>query len=624
MASRIEIIIGAKDTTKKPFGTLKKRFLTANKVAIAWAAGVAAAALAVGRAILGAAKRAQEFNKQLGQIATLTAIPMKTLRKEVQLLAGDFGLAKDELTKGLYDALSAGIPEGNVFEFMRTASKAAIAGASDTASAVDILTTTMNAFKIPATEAEAVADTLFTTVRLGKTTLTELSQSLAQVAPLAAASGIRFEEISAAIATLTKQGTKTPQAITQIRQTIIALNENLGDGWSKTMSFQDALVRLRESAGGSDNALKQMVGRVEGVIGVLGLTGDNAAGAAKDLDEMTRSAGAMGDAFAEMEDLNPLDKLAQQADNVKTSFGAAALASAEFRTSIETLGGVLNFINRNMEKVSAGFRAFFKQMRVGFAVATGGLSEFNFGIVKLLAKLGNKDVEVKVKPVFDKAAAAKLASDRAAALKEFDAKKAAADKEKADKKAAKAKKQLDAAEAKAAAVIEAAKSKAESAERAAEAAREKAQRAEQRRIEKIADTRAGIAGLEENIAQDQAGAAREAVNVRNQRQLQEAKDDLFALTPEAKAQERADEARKERVRRLQDKVARGTGLSKRDADFLEMERAKERVQKEQARIAAEQEKQRQQDIKDAQTARDKMVKELGNLNRDLVPLLKAV
>ena len=71
----------------------------------------------------------------------------------------------------------------------------------------DILTTVLNAFKIEAKDVDKVSDVLFTTVRLGKTTLSELSSSLAQVAPLASASGVKFEEIAAAIATLTKQGT---------------------------------------------------------------------------------------------------------------------------------------------------------------------------------------------------------------------------------------------------------------------------------------------------------------------------------------------------------------------------------------------------------------------------------
>jgi len=129
---------------------------------------MAAGFAAVGVAMVGAAVRAQKFNKQIGQIATLTTIAASTLKHEVRGMSAEFGLAKDELTKGLYDALSAGVPENNVFDFMRTAAKAAIGGAATTAESVDLLTTAMNAFKIPAEDADQLADKLFTTVKLGK------------------------------------------------------------------------------------------------------------------------------------------------------------------------------------------------------------------------------------------------------------------------------------------------------------------------------------------------------------------------------------------------------------------------------------------------------------------------
>jgi hypothetical protein len=43
-------------------------------------------------------------------------------------------------------------------------------------------------------------------VKLGKTTFEELSQSMFQVAPLAAAMNVPLEEVTAAVGTFTKQG----------------------------------------------------------------------------------------------------------------------------------------------------------------------------------------------------------------------------------------------------------------------------------------------------------------------------------------------------------------------------------------------------------------------------------
>ena len=132
--------IAKADSSLKRFGSSLKKL----------GKGMAAGFAAVGAAMVGAAVRAQKFNKQIGQIGTLTDIAASKLKKEVRGMSSEFGLAKDELTKGLYDSLSAGVPENNVFDFMRTAAKAAIGGAATTAESVDLLTTAMNAFKIPA------------------------------------------------------------------------------------------------------------------------------------------------------------------------------------------------------------------------------------------------------------------------------------------------------------------------------------------------------------------------------------------------------------------------------------------------------------------------------------------
>jgi len=307
-------LASAKSGLKSFAGSLKK---------IAMVGVAAFAGIATG--IVAAMIKAQEFNKQIGQISTLTTLTASEVKKQVRGMSAEFGIAKEELTKGLYDALSAGVPKENVFEFMRVASKVAIAGAATTAEAVDILTTTLNAFQMDASRADEASDILFTTVRLGKTTLTELSQSLAQVAPLANASGIALSEVAAGVATLTKQGTPTAQAMTQIRGAIIAMNRELGDGWSKTMTMQQGMQAMADKAGGSNVALKNLTGRVEGMLAILGTTGDKAKGAADDLDQMTKSAGATGAAFKKMSDVNPLNKLWQALNNIVLTAGDAAL-----------------------------------------------------------------------------------------------------------------------------------------------------------------------------------------------------------------------------------------------------------------------------------------------------------
>ena len=133
----------------------------------------------------------------------------------------------------------------------------------------------MNAYKLDVSEAEKISDQLFTTVKLGKTSFGELGKSIAQVAPIAASYGVETDQVLAAVATLTKQGTPTAQAMTQIRASIIAVSKVLGDGAFDNRTYQEALAEVARQAGGSESKLRELVPEVEAVNAVLGLTGIN-------------------------------------------------------------------------------------------------------------------------------------------------------------------------------------------------------------------------------------------------------------------------------------------------------------------------------------------------------------
>ena len=233
------------------------------------------------------------------------------LSQDVRDLAVEMGINAVEATKALYQAISAGVPKDNAIEFLRVSSKAAIAGLTSTETSVDTLTSVLNAYKLSADEAEEVADVLFTTVKLGKTNFEELGGSIFNVAPLAAALNIPLEEVSAAVATLTKQGVPTAQAMTQIRGSLVALQKpnadmeaalrnmgyETGQALLNAKGYQGSLNALREESGLTSSELTKAFGRVEAFGAVLALTGQNFNGAIEDLQAMTDAGGAMAAAF---------------------------------------------------------------------------------------------------------------------------------------------------------------------------------------------------------------------------------------------------------------------------------------------------------------------------------------
>lgn len=245
-------------------------------------------------------KEFEHSMKEVQTISSAVANDFKGMSDEIVGLSRDLPESANGLAKAFYQVVSAGYDGAAGMEVLEVAAKGAVAGVTDTLTAVDGLTTILNAFHMEAIDAAKVSDIMFTTIRLGKTTLSELSSSFNVVAPLAAAMGIEFEQVSAAVATLTKQGTPTAEAMTQIRSAILSMDKVLGDGWADTMTLQEAMIALRDAADKSDGSLRELVGRVEAVNAVLGTTGENAKMAASDLEAHNKSLGAASAAYKTM------------------------------------------------------------------------------------------------------------------------------------------------------------------------------------------------------------------------------------------------------------------------------------------------------------------------------------
>jgi len=288
----------------------------------------------------------------------------ETAMKEVQTISGavqkDYGgytdalrsLSKEvpqsaeQLAKAYYQVVSAGYDGAAGLKLLEVSSKAAVGGVTDVTTAADGMTTVLNAWKMSADKSNDVADTFFKTVQLGKTTFGELAASISQVAPLAAASSVSFEEVTAAVATLTKQGTPTAQAFTQIRSAMLAMDKELGAGCGKTMTLQEGFQGLADKAKETGKNLNEVVGRSEGTLAVLATTGDNAKGAAEDLREMNNALGASEKAYRTMAEStenqisilkNTIEtKLAPLGDYINEKVGnVAEQLSESMATSIE-------------------------------------------------------------------------------------------------------------------------------------------------------------------------------------------------------------------------------------------------------------------------------------------------
>lgn len=245
----------------------------------------------------------KEFRKNMLEVATISTQvtdDMTGFMNQVMAITQEIPIKAPEAAKALYQIVSAGHDGADGMKILEVSAKSAVGGLTDTATAADAITTVLNAYKMSADKASNISDQLFTTVRLGKTTFGELGQSIAQVAPIAASYGVEIDQVLAAVASLTKQGTPTAQAMTQIRAAIIGTSKVLGDGAFESRTFQEALAEVATRANGSESKLRELVPEIEAVNGVLGMTGKNAQAAASDLGELQSAAGATEDAFKKM------------------------------------------------------------------------------------------------------------------------------------------------------------------------------------------------------------------------------------------------------------------------------------------------------------------------------------
>jgi TP901 family phage tail tape measure protein len=297
----------------------------------------------------------REVNTLFGLTGKAAEDSFSEVNDQVLGLSNELGIAATTLTKGLYEALSSGVPRENAIDFLRVATKAAIGGVTDTETAVDGITTAINAFGMNIGDAEMVADSFFATVIGGKTTFKELALNFADVAPVAAAAGIAFTEINAAIATLTATGVRTPEATTQIRAAIQglvkpseemdAIFQRLGHTnaetalRSKGLGF--AITAVKDASGGSQGALMEMLGSIEAVSAANILAGEGADIFTKELQRQKDSAGASQGAFEEMEKSN-----ARAFERLQTVWANFAIVIGQsLEPAIRLLTGALEIVS---------------------------------------------------------------------------------------------------------------------------------------------------------------------------------------------------------------------------------------------------------------------------------------
>lgn len=157
-------------------------------------------------------------------LVVVTGNSLDVMKKKVLSLAGETTRAPIELADALYYITSAGIKDTvTALDVLESAAKAAAAGLGTTKTVADAVTSTMNAYGVANMSAARATDVLVATVREGKAEADTFAPALGKVLPVAAAYGASFEDVSAAIAALSRGGLSAGTSAIYVRQTLSQL-----------------------------------------------------------------------------------------------------------------------------------------------------------------------------------------------------------------------------------------------------------------------------------------------------------------------------------------------------------------------------------------------------------------
>ena len=200
-------------------------------------AGIAATLNEIKNGFFDCSEAAAQFETSTAMVATIADTSQKSLSsisKEVRSYSNETGEAASDMAEATYQAISASINTADAAAFAGTATKLAVGGFTSATTAVDVLTTAINAYGLAASDATQLSDYLITTQNLGKTSVDQLAQSVGKVIPLASAYNVQMDNLSSAYAVLTANGIATAESGTYLKSMLNELGDT-GSGVSEVL-----------------------------------------------------------------------------------------------------------------------------------------------------------------------------------------------------------------------------------------------------------------------------------------------------------------------------------------------------------------------------------------------------
>ena len=307
-------------------------------------------------------KSAAEFQTKVAQIRTISGdLGTEGIASAAKKVSDSFNIPLIDSANALYQTFSNQV--GNTaqsLEFFGEAGKFAKGSVTTLKDSVDLLSGVLNSYGLDASHTGEVSGKLFKTIELGRVTGTELANSFGRVGVAAKEMGIPLDDVLASFTTITRNGVKTSEAITQLRGVITALSkptEGMSDalhtlGYASSEdaiaanSLGELLKKLAGTTDGTSASFAKLFPNVRGLnLAILAGKSQNAT-YASDLAEIGKAGKELNDEKANIVINTDAQKAEGELNKLKNfltvDFGQAVLkAIAIFTTKT---GGADNFI----------------------------------------------------------------------------------------------------------------------------------------------------------------------------------------------------------------------------------------------------------------------------------------
>jgi TP901 family phage tail tape measure protein len=304
------------------------------------AAGITVALKEIAAGFEECTQKGEAFETSIAKLQTIAGGDMiDTLQSEVMELSNNTGTLADSLSDVAYNAISSGTAVEESVDMAKTASELAVAGFTDSSSALSVLTTAINAYGEEAGTAEEISDSLIQVQNLGVTTVAELAAQMGKAIASASAYNVSLGNLESAYISTTKAGINTAESTTYISSMLKELGDSgtdvsniitqqtgmsFGQLMSSGASLADVLDILYESVNGDGEALMNLwssaeAGKAANAILSQGLEEFN-----ENLNAVEDSANATADAYAIMADTTEYahDKMDNAASNLQITIGS--------------------------------------------------------------------------------------------------------------------------------------------------------------------------------------------------------------------------------------------------------------------------------------------------------------